>query len=149
MSPMKRILVSVDNSPRASVVLAEAVELARRAGAKVRLFRAVGLPPDLPAQITLASSEGLMDSLLVHAKEDIERLAKEVPPDVLDGTFVHVGTPWDAICNAAVEHDVDLIVIGSHGYGGLDRILGTTAAKVVNHADRSVLVVRAKGASAK
>jgi nucleotide-binding universal stress UspA family protein len=36
----------------------------------------------------------------------------------------------------------DLIVIGSHGYGGLDRVLGTTAARVVNHADRSVLVVR-------
>jgi nucleotide-binding universal stress UspA family protein len=38
---------------------------------------------------------------------------------------------------------VDLIVIGSHGYDALDRLLGTTAAKVVNHADRSVLVVRA------
>jgi nucleotide-binding universal stress UspA family protein len=42
-------------------------------------------------------------------------------------------------------HDVDLIVIGSHGYGALDHVLGTTAAKVVNHADRSVLVVRPKG----
>jgi len=33
-------------------------------------------------------------------------------------------------------------VIGSHGYGGLDRLLGTTAARVVNHADRNVLIVR-------
>ncbi|HVU00723.1 MAG TPA: universal stress protein [Polyangiaceae bacterium] len=32
--------------------------------------------------------------------------------------------------------------MGSHGYGTLDRVLGTTAAKVVNHAARSVLVVR-------
>jgi nucleotide-binding universal stress UspA family protein len=31
---------------------------------------------------------------------------------------------------------------GSHGSGGLDRILGTTAAKVVDHADRNVRVVR-------
>ena len=52
------------------------------------------------------------------------------------------GEGADAICSAAREHDVDLIVIGSHGYGILDRLLGTTAAKVVNHADRSVLVVR-------
>jgi nucleotide-binding universal stress UspA family protein len=36
-----------------------------------------------------------------------------------------------------------LIVIGAHGYGIVDRILGTTAGRVVNHADRSVLVVRA------
>ena len=35
-----------------------------------------------------------------------------------------------------------MIVIGSHGYGGLDRILGTTAARVVNHALCSVFVVR-------
>jgi nucleotide-binding universal stress UspA family protein len=34
------------------------------------------------------------------------------------------------------------VVLGSHGYSGFDRILGTTAAKVVNHCDRSVLVVR-------
>ena len=51
-------------------------------------------------------------------------------------------TAWDGICHAARELDVDLIVIGSHGYGAIDRVIGTTAAKVVNHADRNVLVVR-------
>jgi nucleotide-binding universal stress UspA family protein len=35
-----------------------------------------------------------------------------------------------------------LIVIGSHGFSGIDRLLGTTAGRVVNHADRSVIVVR-------
>ena len=44
--------------------------------------------------------------------------------------------------SARAPENVDLIVIGSHGYGGIDRVIGTTAAKVVNHADRSVLVVR-------
>ena len=58
---------------------------------------------------------------------------------------MHVGVPWDTICTVAKEDNVDLIVIGSHGYDILDRIVGTTAAKVVNHADRSVLVVRIKG----
>ena len=38
-------------------------------------------------------------------------------------------------------------MIGSHGYGGLDRILGTTAARVVNHALCSVFVVRASAES--
>jgi nucleotide-binding universal stress UspA family protein len=42
----------------------------------------------------------------------------------------------------ARELSVDLIAIGSHGYSPVDHVLGTTAAKVVNHADRSVLVVR-------
>ena len=56
---------------------------------------------------------------------------------------VHVGTPWDTICREAKTLECDLVVLGSHGYSGLDRILGTTAAKVVNHCERSVLVVRA------
>jgi nucleotide-binding universal stress UspA family protein len=38
--------------------------------------------------------------------------------------------------------DAALVIIGSHGYGGLDRVIGTTAARVVNHADRTVVVVR-------
>ena len=41
----------------------------------------------------------------------------------------------------------DCIVIGSHGYSGFDRILGTNAAKVVNHAECSVLVVRERRAT--
>jgi hypothetical protein len=48
----------------------------------------------------------------------------------------------DGIGRAAKELDVDLIAIGSHGYPSIDRLLGTVAAKVVNHADRNVLVVR-------
>ena len=35
-----------------------------------------------------------------------------------------------------------LVIIGSHGYGGIDHLLGTTAARIVNHADRPVLVFR-------
>ena len=56
--------------------------------------------------------------------------------------LVRTGSPWSAICAAAREHDADLIVLGAHGYDAVDHILGTTAAKVVNHADRSVLVVK-------
>jgi nucleotide-binding universal stress UspA family protein len=55
---------------------------------------------------------------------------------------VVVGAPWEAVCNAARTTAVDVIVIGSHGYSGLDRLLGTTAARIVNHAPCSVLVVR-------
>ncbi|HEV3189281.1 MAG TPA: universal stress protein, partial [Polyangiaceae bacterium] len=55
---------------------------------------------------------------------------------------VVVGTPWEAVCNAARAAGADVIVIGSHGYAGFDRLLGTTAARIVNHAACSVLVVR-------
>jgi nucleotide-binding universal stress UspA family protein len=139
---MKRILVALDSSPRARGVLAAAVDLARRTGAKLRLLRAVGLPPELPATLWAMPPNQLLESFLVTARREIDELAKSAPPELVEGSSATVGVAWDTICAAAREHDADLIVIGSHGYGLLDRLLGTTAAKVVNHADRSVLVVR-------
>ncbi len=141
---MKRILAAVDNSPRSRHVLDYAVDLARRTGAKVALFRSVGLPPEIHSQFVTLGNASLLDQLLDKAREDLVAASKEVPAEVLDGCFVRIGTPWDAICTEAKELDVDLVVIGSHGYSGLDHILGTTAAKVVNHVDRPVLVVRQK-----
>jgi nucleotide-binding universal stress UspA family protein len=139
---MKLILVGLDSSPRARGVLAAAIDLARRTNAKVRLMRAVALPPELPATLWTMPTSQLLENILVGARRDLDEMAAEVPPELLDGTSAVVGVAWDAICAAAREHAVDLIVIGSHGYGFLDRFIGTTAAKVVNHADRSVLVVR-------
>ncbi len=55
---------------------------------------------------------------------------------------VGVGVPWRAVCAAALDEGADLIVIGSHGYSGIDHLIGTTAARVVNYAGRPVLVVR-------
>ncbi len=141
---MKRILVCLDASERAPHVLATAIDLARSTGAKVRLFRAVGLPPELPTRY-LMSGDDLPAILMEDAKKALTELSRNTPSDLLDGVYTHLGSPWDAICRAAREHDADLVVIGSHGYGALDRVLGTTAAKVVNHADRSVLIVRPKG----
>lgn len=140
---MKKILTCLDASPRAGLVLAAAIDLARRTGAKLTLFRSVGLPPELAHDDVLGMSPNrLVDTLLASARTSLTQYGAGVPPELLEGIEVRVGTPWDAICAEAKAMDADLIVIGSHGYGGIDRIVGTTAAKVVNHADRSVLVVR-------
>ena len=140
---MKKILTCLDTSPRAAHVLAAAVDLARRTGAKLVLFRSVGLPPELAHDDVFGVSPNkLIDRLLEAAHASLEKLGAEVPPELLEGIEVRVGTPWNAICAEATAIGADLVVIGSHGYSGIDRILGTTAAKVVNHADRSVLVVR-------
>jgi nucleotide-binding universal stress UspA family protein len=141
---MKRILTCLDSSPRAAHVLAEATDLAKKTGAKLTLFRSVGLPPDLGHEVIGLSAADIMERMLATAKKDLDGFAKQVPPELLDGVScdVKIGVPWDAICREAQRLEADLIIVGSHGYGALDRVLGTTAAKVVNHADRSVMVVR-------
>lgn len=144
----KLILLALDASPRANDVRDSAVELARALGAKIHLFRAVTFPPELPAEAFEVSPNELVHVLERHAREGLEVIAGGIPREMLAGLDVHVGTPWQAICRAATEHDADLVVIGSHGYSGLDKVLGTTAGKVVNHADRSVFVVRARPTTA-
>lgn len=140
---MKKILTCLDSSPRAPKVLAAAIDLARRTGGKLTLFRCVGVPPDIATlDIMGIQPNELMNRLVEEAKKNLARFEEDVPPELRGGVEVRIGTPWDGICAGAQALDVDLIVLGSHGYGGLDRLLGTTAAKVVNHADRSVLVVR-------
>lgn len=143
---MERILVALDHTPRSKEVLAVAVDLAKRTNAKLRLLRCVGLPPELPANVWALPPAQVTEQLMQLAKTELDQDGAGIPPEIFESATVHVGVPWDTICNVAKEEDVDLIVIGSHGYDILDRIVGTTAAKVVNHADRSVLVVRHKGA---
>lgn len=143
---MERILVGLDGSARAPAVLAAAVDLARRIGAKVFLYRAVGIPAELPAP-ALSVSPGEVAALLERlATDQLADLAKAVPPEILGGLRVSLAVPWQGVCEAAHRERAELIVIGSHGYGGIDRLLGTTAAKVVNHSEQSVLVVKAQAA---
>lgn len=138
---MRLILVGLDGSPRAPAVLDAARDLAGRTGARLALFRAVSLPVGLPPEAYSVSPDGLQQLLLKQARREVELLARGLPDGMLAEIRVDLGSPWRSICEAAREAGADLILIGSHGYSGIDHLLGTTAAKVVNHARRSVLVV--------
>ncbi len=55
------------------------------------------------------------------------------------------GSPYRNILSYAAEHDIDLIVMGTHGRRGVDRyLLGSVTEKVVRTADCPVLTVRAE-----
>lgn len=139
---MKRILVALDASDRAGLVLAAAANLAELAAGQLVLFRAINLPSDLPREVLAVTDLRLEDVLKRNAHADLDRMAGTLRAGLVEQITTEFATPWDGICRAGRTHDADLIVIGSHGYSGLDHLLGTTAAKVVNHADRNVLVVR-------
>ena len=140
-SQVKTILVGLDGSPRAPHVLESAADFARRVGAKLVLYRAVGIPAELPA-LALSKAPAEVATLLQRiAIESLEEIARPYA-DLVAGVRVSLAIPWQGVCEAARTENADLVVVGAHGYGGLDRVLGTTAAKIVNHALCSVLVVR-------
>ncbi len=122
--------------------------MAERLGAQLLLVTSVGLPPEVPPHFWAVSTLDLSGILIENAKKVLDGIVAKLPPSLVKGSVVEIGTAWDVLCRTAKTEDVDLIVIGSHGYGGLDRLMGTTASRVVNHADRSVYVVREKPAPA-
>ena len=142
---MKTILAAVDGSPRSELVIDVAVAMALTMDAKVRLLHVVPIPPELPTHAWAVSPERSSEQLLEMGRRIVASFAKAIPPSMLQVTHVEIGIPWRSICDNAKEHDAEIIAIGAHGYGVVDRVLGTTSAKVVNHADRPVLVVRPKG----
>lgn len=134
------ILAAVDSSQRAPGVVAFAAEVAKRYGARLVLMRVLAVSQEFPPAAAHASDH-FSEAQRQGAAADLERLAAPHAGAIVEPPVIYAGQPWRAIIEKAKELSVDLIVVGSHGYGGLDRILGTTAGKVANHADRSVLVV--------
>lgn len=136
---MRLILVAVDSSPRAVRVVRAAAEMARAFRAGLMPLRVIEVPPEFPPAAKASHPDALAASLRASAMGELYRLVEGLPS--IAAPVVRVGEPWREIVSAADELDVDLIVIGSHGYGGWDRLLGTTAGKVANHAHRNVLIV--------
>ena len=145
-----RVLVALDGSPRAPGVFDAAAEIAARFGATLFPLRALFIPPEFPAAAAGSRADALPNHMSKVAIDDLLRLAERPAPlgVRIAPPTVRVGTPWRLIIEVSDELDVDLIVMGSHGYQVLDRILGTTAARVVNLAQRHVYVVhdRSNGA---
>jgi universal stress protein F len=139
---MKKILVALDGSPRAERVLAHAIALAELTGAKLVLHRSFGVPPSMPSYVWALPEGSLIDSLRAAVRKYLDDCAKQVPPALLDHVRADLGVAWQAVCDVAKEEAVDLVVMGAHGYSGFDHVLGTTAARIVNHIDRPLFVVR-------
>ena len=139
--PVRTILVALDESPRAPLVIATASMMARGLAARLFPIRVLVIPPQIPPAAH-THPDGLQGFLEAEARDDLQKLMVTEPLVEFGTPIVTEGEPWRQILVAARDLDVDLVVVGSHRYHGIDRILGTTAAKVVNHADRNVLVVR-------
>ena len=138
--------VGYDASPESKGALASAVELARAAGARVRIVSLVK-PPERPL-----ASEGPVPAgewaFLATIRRDLQAAVDEAlaefPPDVEVSAEVITGPTEDL----GEREDVDLLVIGSRGYGPMRRVLlGSTSTPLVRHANYA-LIVFARGAGA-
>ncbi len=82
-------------------------------------------------------------NLLREAQDHLRRVSSRLQSaGWSSSTEIHIGHPIDQICNAAETLAVDLILVGTHGLGGLRRhLLGSVSAGVLHYAQCSVLLV--------
>ncbi len=142
---VRRILVPLDFSESSYKALAYASALAKQFGARITLLHVVQMSYMVGEYGAIELPE-LEVQLTTSARTKLESVAREkVPAGQVDGTLIRVGPAVSEIANTAKETNADLLVISTHGYTGLKRIvLGSVAENVVRHAPCPVLVVREK-----
>ncbi|MCA9709235.1 MAG: universal stress protein [Myxococcales bacterium] len=136
------IIVGLDGSPREALVRRRAVQVADAMGGRLLLVRAVQVPANIPAMVWALGDEEFKRFLVEHARNELQRMADALPEGLAEGVICREGRASEVLCDVARERRANLVVIGTHGFDRVDRLLGTTAARVTNQAPCSVLVVR-------
>lgn len=142
---LRRILVPVDFSRESAKAMRYAVSLARQFDASIALVHVVepsygpdGAAGDSPCKHFSERQRA------ARAKSRLGALGQRMlgPCRIIE-TVIRTGLAFFEITEAAKALGTDLIVIGTHGFGGLTRsVMGGTAEKVIRHAPCPVLVVR-------
>jgi universal stress protein A len=142
MDDYRHILLATDFAPESRRVGERAVELAARYGARLSLLHVVDyVPLELSNDMMLAEPVDVDGRLVEEARESLDRLAGDLGQGDAQ-RWVVLGSTGPEIKRSAEEHDVDLIVVGSHGRHGLALLLGSTANAVLHGAPCDVLAVR-------
>jgi nucleotide-binding universal stress UspA family protein len=137
-----RILVPTDGSDGALAALDEAIDLASAFDATIHSVYVVNASVQ-PAGVVdgvdvLATLEQAGERATAEVAERVEAAGLDVETAVVRGA-VH-----DCVRTYAIDHDVDLLVMGTHGRTGMERaLLGSVTEKVVRTAEQPVLTVRA------
>jgi universal stress protein A len=141
---IRHILVPTDFSEGSSEAFETALGMAVDSGARMTLFHVHHIPTTVYPDVILPLSPDVMQNMQHSVDLVLEELRdRAVAAGVVTDFRTAYGTTHVEICAAADELGVDLIVIGTHGRGGLSHaLLGSVAEKVVRKAPCPVLTVR-------
>lgn len=139
-----RILIPTDGSEEVRPAVEMALGLAQTHDATLHVLFIV----DQPTSVS-GTGEGFsgLDSLLDSLEEEGHQVTNAVAEqaddrDVKTELAVRRGNPHDDIVSYADKHDIELIVIGTHGRTGVKRaLLGSVTEDVVRHSEIPVLTV--------
>ena len=142
----KHILIPVDGSATAALAVDKAIALAKAFSSDVTAiyvidpypFTGVGADFAYGQSQYLSAATAEANASLASARKALEDAGVDVKTAVVEGHAIHRG-----ILETAQNLGADLIVMGSHGRRGIEKlVLGSVAQKVLSDAHLPVLVVR-------
>ena len=146
-NPYERILCAVDDSPAARQAFDAAVALAVALGAELHVLAVVQIADEYAAAFEAEGfdPDGSMSTIYADARTAVKALGGDaiargarMKPHVLGGSDVA-----ERIVQSATANRCGLIVLGTHGRGGIARaVLGSTAEGVLRSSTIPVLVLR-------
>jgi nucleotide-binding universal stress UspA family protein len=142
---IKSILFPTDFSEGSAQALQYAVDMSKRYGSKLYVVHVIyDIAKATGWYVPHVSMDEMYKDIQEGAKKELERFGVEELSGVKNvERKVITGVPHEEIINFVRSNKIDLVIMGTHGRKGIDKILfGSTAAQVVRHAPCPVLTVR-------
>jgi nucleotide-binding universal stress UspA family protein len=133
----KNILLATDFSDASEKAFNYATTIARLHGSKIYVVHVIPpeptyFIPELPVDRPRHEEERRMASLA--SRSELKQIVHE--------TVLRAGSVWSVLCAVIHEQNIDLVVLGTHGRGGLKKlVLGSVAEEVVRRASCPVITV--------
>lgn len=140
---MKRILCPTDFSEASAAAERLAVTMARSLGSELVLLHVASETPLWRESVAMAQVRAVFEAQRKWAADTLAaRCAGPAGQGVSARWLLKTGVPWQEIVQAAAAEGAEMIVMGTHGRTGLDRLLvGSVTERVVRQAPCPVLTV--------
>ena len=148
----KRILCAVDFSDCSMHALKYAMSLAQGADSQLTVMHVIDMPPDIAREVheTSLAAQRYVQEYMSRIEVEARARLNDAIPDAMRAyctvdTVLATGKPDREILRVVAEQKTDLVVIGIHGRGPVDRFLfGSTAQHLVRQAPCPVLTLRTR-----
>jgi nucleotide-binding universal stress UspA family protein len=144
---IEKVLFATDFSEGSAVALPYAVDMAKQYGAKLYLVHVVyDVTKATGWYVPHVAIGEIYDEIEKSAKAEIKKIDTDEMKSLKDVEHVILkGTPYEEIIRFVQDNGIDMIVLGTHGRKGIDRVLfGSTAEQILRNALCPVLSVRLK-----
>ncbi|MBW1876216.1 MAG: universal stress protein [Deltaproteobacteria bacterium] len=144
---IKQILVPTDFSENAQHAVSYAVEFAKQFSAKIHLLHTPVIPTYLLMDLSYSPGPEAVTRILNESQDALDEQAKVIADAGVEHfAVIREGTVHEVIRDYAKEHDVDLVVVGTHGRTGVSKLMyGSVTERVIKTVHTPIIVVPPEG----